>query len=383
MSISKKKNYESKIIKKAEDAPVNSLQQPSNGGDQQPEGSQQELLNGVVYWADELKDANIKELPFLMHPFLPQVGMGMLYGGSDCNKSTFCRGLSFAIGTGSQEYLNFKLTPRHGNVLYVSSEDDPNAMAALYRLHFEGEPPEHTKVRFVFKPCIDKIRYELQTWASKGVNFDIAVIDSMSDLLTADLNSSRVRTDLKEYDQLAKEYNLCILWIHHESKKAEATKEASKSNAYGSVHLEAKFRFAIEMKRFSSMRTLQLTKGNWVSDKPKRLKHFYNLVPGKLILKHFETKELISDQQEHSPTQKNRYEAFKKLRDGMRPGEITQAFKNGDINYSGSKPVSEVSEGALNTHSTKANKVLAMLTDKGLDTNVSIDEFCTYLESVK
>lgn len=84
-----------------------------------------------VYTAKQLLDYEIKKVPMLLDPILPQVGVVALGGSSDTGKSAFLRQLACAIATADSEFLGFKLNSKHHNAIYVSTEDDKLAVSAL------------------------------------------------------------------------------------------------------------------------------------------------------------------------------------------------------------------------------------------------------------
>lgn len=338
-------------------------------------------LSEKGYWGNEFRDFGKRELSFLMYPYLPTVGMGMLYGGSDINKSTFCRGLSIAIGSNERTYLNFELKPRFGNVLYVSSEDDPNALQAMYFKHFKEEQPRDTNVRFLFDYTLEGIREELELQKANGVEFDLVVLDSMGDMIETDLNSPRVRREMKKFGKLAMNYSTCLLWIHHVSKNAEKRSGSDKSNSFGSVHLEAKCRFAIEMKRAGSFRTLKQTKGNWVADKEKDALHRYKLIPGSLMLEHVSSTANPATKAEVSDRIKSAYEAFKMLINGHDTNSVVQAFRTGEKPFYGRTSGADAGEQTLRERCTEANKVISRLEVEGEQMNIDLHDFRRWFDT--
>lgn len=84
-----------------------------------------------VYTAKQLIDYETKEVPMLLDPLFPKVGVVALAGSSDTGKSAFLRQLACAIATAKSEFLGFRLDSKHHNAIYVSTEDDKLAISAL------------------------------------------------------------------------------------------------------------------------------------------------------------------------------------------------------------------------------------------------------------
>ena len=216
-------------------------------------------INGTELWRKQ-----IKELPVLLEGLIPQFGIGMLYGGSDSNKSTFCRGLALAIGAREDSFMRRKLNVKYGRVLFVSSEDDELSASFTLTKYLGDFEDRDIGVDYMFSNDIEHLR--------KGVSpgeYDLLIVDALGDFFDMDLNSSRVREGLNAFHWISKKNGVPILFVHHESKESERKYSANKSKAYGSVHIEAKMRFAIELSRSGTFRTLQLTKCNVFSDEFK------------------------------------------------------------------------------------------------------------------
>ena len=76
------------------------------------------------YSAEYLLNMDIKEIPCLIDPIMPQVGVIALAGSSDTGKSHLLRQLSLAIVSGENEFLGWKINARYKSVIYISTEDD-------------------------------------------------------------------------------------------------------------------------------------------------------------------------------------------------------------------------------------------------------------------
>ena len=66
----------------------------------------------------------------LVEPLLPSCGLAALIGSSDSGKSCLLRQLSASVVSG-KDFLAWKTNPKHRKVLYVSTEDDREAVSFL------------------------------------------------------------------------------------------------------------------------------------------------------------------------------------------------------------------------------------------------------------
>src|SRR5690606_27509894 len=78
-----------------------------------------------IYSGLSLFNFDYQELPKLIDPIFPQIGLASLVGSSDTGKSTFLRQLAISIALGLDKFVGYKLNPIHRNVIFISTEDDP------------------------------------------------------------------------------------------------------------------------------------------------------------------------------------------------------------------------------------------------------------------
>lgn len=223
-----------------------------------------------VYTLKQLLEMKIPTNTLLWEPFLPKVGLGILYGSSDIGKSTLLRQLCLHIASKQTEFLNSKLAPVRGRAIYVSTEDGKIAMRNsmdkqvkteqkkhwenLYFLEYEGNLVECLDVQLAKTPV------------------DLIVIDAWADTYSGSMNeANRVRENLSEYNKLSEKYKCLILLIHHLGKRTEAL-DPDKNNVLGSQAIEAKSRIVLELRadrNNPSFRYLTPVKGNYLSTKIK------------------------------------------------------------------------------------------------------------------
>jgi len=217
--------------------------------------------------ARELLEMEITEVPTLLRPFLPATGLVAVVGSSDSGKSTFSRQLAIAVASDSDTFLGFELTPQRSRVIYVSTEDDKDATAALIFKQFgEDKQPKRvlSNLTYLFdtKDLIKRLDAELSCNPA-----DLVICDSYMDLFDrGDSNSNnQVRRFLEPYANLAKKHQCLFLFIHHTGKRTDGT-EPSKHNIIGSQGFEARMRAVLELRQEElGRRLLTLVKGNYVS----------------------------------------------------------------------------------------------------------------------
>lgn len=196
----------------------------------------------------ELLSQEKKTIDTLVEPLLPSCGLAALIGSSDSGKSCLLRQLSASVVSG-KDFLVWKTNPKRRKVLYVSTEDDREAVSCLVQKQnkswqLEGEQCKN--IHFLFNN--DNIVYQIHKNVSHG-DYDLVVIDSFADVICGDINRADiVREQLRFFNLLAHQHNCLILFLHH-TKKSSDKEQPSKHNAIGSQSIEAKMRLVIELRR--------------------------------------------------------------------------------------------------------------------------------------
>ena len=235
------------------------------------------------YSALSLFQFDFTELPKLLDPIFPQVGLASLVGSSDTGKSTLLRQLALSIAFDLDNFIGYKISTRAKNVIYISTEDDPNSTSISIKKQIKGMFSDSevnlnvlNNIKFIFDINAGAGTPDLYSQLSndlENIGADLIVVDAFTDIFSGDLNSStKVREFLGFFSDLAKEHQCLILFLHHTGKRTDKY-TASKDNVLGSQAFEAKMRVLLELKHYpndKSKRTLTITKGNYISSQIKK-----------------------------------------------------------------------------------------------------------------
>ncbi|MFL0085375.1 AAA family ATPase [Tenacibaculum maritimum] len=236
------------------------------------------------YSALNLFKTDFEEIPTLLDPVFPKQGLVSLIGSSDTGKSTFLRQFALSIALGLDEFVDYKLNPKTQNVIFISTEDDPNSVSSSIKKPLKKLLSQHkadesllNHLKFVFDVDLTEnsenniIKILNKDLSEKGA--DLIIVDAFTDIFSGDINSStKVREFLNLFSKISKEYECLILFLHHTGKKTDKF-SASKNNALGSQAFEAKMRVMLELKHHphnDMQRTLTITKGNYISTEIKK-----------------------------------------------------------------------------------------------------------------
>ena len=222
------------------------------------------------------------ELPKLVDPIFPEVGLVSLVGSSDTGKSTFLRQLALTIALKIDNFVGYPVNAKSPNIIYISTEDDPISTSIGVKKQTEGltkllkinlENLNH--IKFIFDGDdldSDSIENRLEN-ILENTDVQLVIVDAFTDLFAYDINSSTaVRNFFKQFSKLAKKYKCLILFLHHTGKGKDKV-SASKDNVLGSQAFEAKMRVLLELRRHpnnENLRTLTITKGNYISSQVKK-----------------------------------------------------------------------------------------------------------------
>ena len=105
---------------------------------------------------------------------------------------------------------------------------------------------------------------------------DLIIIDSYADLFTGSMNNSNeVRSFLNMYNNIANEFGVTVIFLHH-TKKASAGMAPNKNSILGSQGFEAKMRSVLMLTKDDSdesLRHLCVIKNNYIPESSKSMSY--------------------------------------------------------------------------------------------------------------
>jgi len=105
---------------------------------------------------------------------------------------------------------------------------------------------------------------------------DLIIIDSYADLFTGSMNNSNeVRSYLNMYNNLANQFGITVIFLHH-TKKASAGMAPNKNSILGSQGFEAKMRSVLMLTKDDSdesLRHLCVIKNNYLPESSKSMSY--------------------------------------------------------------------------------------------------------------
>lgn len=230
-----------------------------------------QILGDLVTGTSLLKE-EIKELPTLLDPILPEKGLVALVGSSDIGKSVFLYQLCSAIATGQREFLGYTLNSKHNRTLYFSTEDNDYDIGFKFGRYCKSaglHPNMLVQSFFCFN--YDNIYSRIKT-SLEELSFDLIVMDTYSDVFGDNLNDSNlVRSFLNPIQQLANNKDCLVLLLHHTGKRTESN-PPHKSNILGAQGFESKTRLVMELRKDfmePNIRHLCIVKGNHLPEEFK------------------------------------------------------------------------------------------------------------------
>ena len=238
----------------------------------QIEGSLKKLFIG----ADEIKNKDYDSIEFLVDKLIPQGTLCALVGESDTGKSSLLRQLALSLVYGDDDFLGFKLKESCRNVIYVSTEDGEMATSVWLNKYFGEEIAKDdrlSKLKYVYNTegIIKNLREVVSTNC-----VDLIIIDSYADLFTGSMNNSNeVRSFLNMYNNIANEFGVTVIFLHH-TKKASAGMAPNKNSILGSQGFEAKMRSVLMLTKDDSdesLRHLCVIKNNYIPESSKSMSY--------------------------------------------------------------------------------------------------------------
>lgn len=227
---------------------------------------------------DELMALPDDDRSFLVYPIIPRSKISMLAGKSDVGKSMFYIQLCTAIILGKRKFLDMPMEPKYKRALIITTEDDRYDIR--FRLSRQLAGMKLNKAQSVNLKVVDdttEIVPVLEVELSLK-RYDLVVIDAFGDVFEGNINATNdVRRFLTSISMVLNRYQCAALIIHHEGK-ATTKKGPQKDKILGSSGIEQRCRSVAILSaepKIPGRRTLQVVKGNHISDEEKAKVHRY------------------------------------------------------------------------------------------------------------
>ncbi len=187
---------------------------------------------------ESLDGLTMKPVKFLWKGGLVSGALNLLAGPPGTGKSTFTYNLAAEVTKG---FVRGQFNGQPGVVLVCSTEDSLSQVI-VPKLRVAGA--DLTKVfsmrmgqQFQFPEDYDKIRAEVMKF---GGNVRLIILDPLVNRMSSTLNSHKdkdVRQALEPFNQLAEEFDVCVLGVVHNSKATDRDplNSISGSTAFGGV----------------------------------------------------------------------------------------------------------------------------------------------------
>lgn len=216
----------------------------------------------ITYTGNELFNLDTRNIPNIIDPIIPSVGIWAIVGSSDTGKSILLRQLALSI-VRNVDFLNFNTNPKHNNVLVIATEDDSVSTSFMLRKQADTVK-DLDRIRFYFET--DNIPEYIEEQLNKQ-SVDLIIIDAWSDVFGQNLNDSAlIRQTLNIYKRLSEKFKCSIGFLHHTGKRTQKL-VPSKDNILSGQGFEAKMRLVMELRADAvddDYKHLCIVKGNYL-----------------------------------------------------------------------------------------------------------------------
>ena len=239
------------------------------------------------YTVEELKNFSSTTVNSLWGDYFPRGTVCAITGPSDCGKSTLMKQFALAITSRQTTFLGKPLSVVHGRVCYLSTEDEQIGTWRVLEKQMEGSamhPLKDDSLIFIFdfEQLIEYIK-------EHGNTLDCVIIDTFPDTFAGNPNNLvDVRSNVKKFSDIARQYNLTVVLVHHNVKNSEKG-EPDKNKMNGSQALEAKLRCVLELRLGrvnSNERLLTVIKCNHLPQEQKNIPQILELNGEHLLFTH-------------------------------------------------------------------------------------------------
>lgn len=233
----------------------------------------QNKIDKIVYNWTDLEELDTT-CDFLLDGFFPRMGVGLLAGVPDSGKSMLVRQFCLSLCGGKSSFIDLQINAIRKTAIYVITEDSPFKTKESAIKQAEGLGINISD-NFILidgsslspSNIINQIIEVCQTNLP-----DIIVVDALGDAYFGENMNDNMqgRRTVKEYNNIAKEFNCFVLFVHHVNKSGYNSPPSQK-DIQGASGIVQKIRTGMILyKAKDGYRYLYVGKGNYTDDKYKR-----------------------------------------------------------------------------------------------------------------
>lgn len=305
-----------------------------------------------VHTLAELMEMPDDDRSFLVYPIIPRSKISMLAGKSDVGKSMFYIQLCTAIILGKRKFLDMAIETKYKRALIITTEDDRYDIR--YRLTKQLDGLKLNKAQSINLMIVDDTAEIVPVLESvlPIKRHDLVVIDAFGDVFEGNINATNdVRRYLTTISMTLNKYQCAALIIHHEGK-ATSKKGPQKDKILGSSGIEQKCRSVVILSadpKLPGRRTLQVVKGNHISEEEKAKIHHYLFDPVTFTY----SVDLNAVDEMEGNTQSNKYtRKYPQMKQRGRKGPTEAEFNQAKEMREARKTLNEIGEALGRNSST-------------------------------
>jgi len=187
-------------------------------------------------------------------------------GSSESGKTTLMFQLCLAVIQGLKTFLGFDLSTNNQRALYISLEDGmPQFKKKIIKLGQQLSPEEKDRFRFLFS-SVD-LGKKLKLLIDSGFIPDLIVIDTWGDYNGGDYGNEKTRSAIKVLREMAIQYQITMVAIHHTNKEKDNIPE--KSSIKGASDFEQSCRGLAFVTDYNGKKYLTCVKANHMETSEK------------------------------------------------------------------------------------------------------------------
>lgn len=225
---------------------------------------------------DELLVLDLSNYQDLLEDIIPAEEISVLAGPGGVGKSGFYLHFCILIALGETEFIGKKLCAKFSSALIIATEDNEKRLSARLKKMHAKISPEGRSIRNLVTITTGENIITTITAELERKNFDIVVIDALTDILESDQNSPvDVRQFYNKFEVLIRKFQTTFLFVTHMNKSASRN---DRFRILGSTAIVDRARsvFTMDKDIKTGIRTIKIEKSNNINDdkigKPIRLR---------------------------------------------------------------------------------------------------------------